>query len=452
MADSGDSLEVFIDLLPRHRQYHGQLAADLDRILTSKQQALFSTQPAAPVARPRNNHTTTTTITIPGFAKQVKRLVNQSMSTLTQWTKLLNAPTTSDIVSMQPLPDLQSALITPSSANTEAVLKTGRSLAQAPQKLSAAGPTKNALSGVSHAVTNNNTGSTSQISYGGRAQHSVSKTGARPWMSASGTNTREDDISKEAQPVPPTDGSDTADSENSRDSVYRTDQPTYSHVAMLVDISFLSVRALEALESRASTGLFEIEKARSNLITKIIALGMKKRALQELRILREQLIAGAMVVWDEPDLAVRGQQLPSVSNTRLYPTSRLSSSESLQRTYQDLFSFPFPNKVVSDLEACPSKQLPTSSPSGGVGPTQTFVLLVQALHNNAVRCWMDVRNGSLAHLLYPMLTRKDSPYDWCVCIAKSQPKLAQQSLDALFRLLFISAGKAVENDSSRGTV
>ncbi|KAF9279006.1 hypothetical protein BGZ88_000230 [Linnemannia elongata] len=268
-------------------------------------------------------------------------------------------------------------------------------------------------------------------------------------MAASGANTREGGASKKTQPAPPTNASDTADSEDLQDTVYRTDQPTYSHVAILVDISFLSVRALEVLENRVSTDLFEIEKARSNLITKIIALGMKKRALKELGILREQLIAGAMAVWDEPDLASRSQQLPSASKPRLHPISTSLSAESLQRTYQDLFSFPFPNKVVSDLGASRSTQSPTSSPSGNISPTQTFVLLVQALHNNAVRCWTDVRNGSLVHLLYPMLTRKDSPYNWCICIAKSQPKLAQQSLDALFRLLFISAGKAVENNPNR---
>ncbi|KAK3839360.1 MAG: peptidase family C50-domain-containing protein [Linnemannia elongata] len=156
-----------------------------------------------------------------------------------------------------------------------------------------------------------------------------------------------------------------------------------------------------------------------------------------------------MAVWNEPDLASRSQQLLSTSKTRLHPTSTPLSAESLQRTYQDLFSFPFPNKVVSDLGSCPSTQSPTSLPSGNISPTQTFVLLVQALHNNAVRCWTDVRNGSLAHLLYPMLTSKDSPYNWCICIAKSQPKLALQSLDALFRLLFISAGKAVENNPNR---
>ena len=100
------------------------------------------------------------------------------------------------------------------------------------------------------------------------------QTCALPISAASGANARERGPSEKTQPAPPTNASNTADSKDVGDSVYRTDKPTYSHVAILVDISFLSVRALEVLENRVSTDLFEIEKARSNLITKIIALGM----------------------------------------------------------------------------------------------------------------------------------------------------------------------------------
>ncbi|OAQ34961.1 hypothetical protein K457DRAFT_121531 [Linnemannia elongata AG-77] len=147
MADSSDPFEVFIALLPHHRQYHVQLASDLDHILTSKQQALSSMLPTVPTARPRNSHntTTTTTTTAPGFAKQVKRLINQSMSTLTRWTKLLNATTASDIVPLQAPPDSQPALITPSLGKAEAVVNAGRNPACEIQSLSAAGSTKKAF-------------------------------------------------------------------------------------------------------------------------------------------------------------------------------------------------------------------------------------------------------------------------------------------------------------------
>ncbi|KAG0015184.1 hypothetical protein BGZ81_011822 [Podila clonocystis] len=43
---------------------------------------------------------------------------------------------------------------------------------------------------------------------------------------------------------------------------------------MLVDISFLSIECLENLSQEISAGTFEIEKARSNLASKIIELGM----------------------------------------------------------------------------------------------------------------------------------------------------------------------------------
>jgi hypothetical protein len=51
-----------------------------------------------------------------------------------------------------------------------------------------------------------------------------------------------------------------------------------------------------------------------------------------------------------------------------------------------------------------------------------------------------------------MMSQVDSPYDWCICVAKLDQQAGQQSLDALFRLLFISAGKVIENNPSRGMV
>ncbi|KAG0275409.1 hypothetical protein BGZ95_008824 [Linnemannia exigua] len=368
MAQSRDDpLEVFIGLLPDHRHYHHRLAADLDGILSSKHQELSSLQPAS-AAHSANNKNSDTSFAV--FAKQVKRLVNQCLTTLTQWSKVLNAPSTSG-----------------TGTGTATDLRGSRSFTSKPQSFkSARSPSTTAL--------------------------------------------------------------ETTDSED-LPSVYDTEQPTFSHIAILVDISFLSVHALERMEGRITTELFEIQKARSNLITKIISIGMKKRALQELGILREQLIAGAMAVWNEPELMTRTRQPPSAPKSQLYPESTSSSADSLRKTYQDLFSFPFPSKVVSDLKMSSSAQRQASSSLCSANPVKTFVLLVQALHNNAVRCWMDVRNGSLAHMLHPMLTQEDSPYDWCVCIANYQPKLAQGSLDALFRLLFISAGKAVENNPTR---
>ncbi|KAF9907200.1 hypothetical protein EC991_011190 [Linnemannia zychae] len=429
-----DPLEVFIDLLPDHRCYHDQLAADLDNILSSKLQGLPSKQLTP------TSHSTDSNTTFAVLGKQVKRLVNQSMTTLTQWSKVLNAPDTSDVVPRQHTSSSQTSLTkltpTPSADAKASTAGSGDravsdTLVKRMDVLGA--PNKDGI-----AVSQQSTTTSTQRSRTGTGINTRARRAAnlKPQSPKSGWS-----LSAVAL--------GTADSGDSPNAVYNTDQPTFSHVAMLVDISFLGVCALERMESKITTGLFEIQKARSNLITKIIALGMKKRALLELGILREQLIAGAMAVWNEPGLATRSSQTPSIPNSELYTESTSSSADSLRKTYQDLFSFPFPNSIVSSLKTHHSVQTPASSSSSNLNIIQTFVLLVQALHNNAVRCWMDVRNGSLAHLLYPMMTRNDSPYDWCVCIAKSQPKLAQGSLDALFRLLFISAGKAVESNPTR---
>ncbi|KAF9120925.1 hypothetical protein BGW39_010986, partial [Mortierella sp. 14UC] len=432
-----DPLEVFIDMLPDYRHYHDQLAADLDSILSSKQQELTFKQLAS-AAHSTNNKNSDTAFAVLG--KQVKRLVNQSMTTLTQWSKVLNAPDTTDVVPRQRTPNPHTGITRPTPTPTTDA------------KASFAGSGGRVLNHTlvkrmdASEVTNKDRVAASQPSTTGSIQRSG--TGTEINTKARRTATLKPQSSRSSR-SPSTVALETTGSEDSLNSVYNTDQPTFSHIAMLVDISFLSVRALECMESRITTGLFEIQKARSNLITKIIALGMKKRALQELKILREQLIAGAMAVWNEPELASRSSRAPSAPNSQLYPESTSSSADSLRKTYQDLFSFPFPFKIVGNPETCHSVQAPASSSSSSVNSIQTFVLLVQALHNNAVRCWMDVRNGSLAHMLYPMMTRNDSPYDWCVCIARSQPKLAQGSLDALFRLLFISAGKAVESNPTR---
>jgi hypothetical protein len=50
-----------------------------------------------------------------------------------------------------------------------------------------------------------------------------------------------------------------------------------------------------------------------------------------------------------------------------------------------------------------------------------------------------------------MMQQQDSPLEWCMYLAKTQPQAAQRPLDALFRLLFIAAGKAVETNRTSGT-
>ncbi|KAF9921248.1 hypothetical protein FBU30_008775 [Linnemannia zychae] len=391
MVRSTDSLETFIDLLPHHRQYHDRLAADLDSILNTELQALTSS--AAHSKHNQNAITSATAI----FGKQCKRLVNECMATLAQWSKVLSTPDNSDVIASQPPPS--NSQLTSTSIHSTIT-------------------STNAKTNVTECKQNIQNPKTQKSDVAAVKSHSGT------------TESRKDTRTSRTTP-------NISELEDSENPIYNTPQPTYSHIAILVDISFLGVRALERMESKVSTGLFEIEKARSNLINKIINLGMKKRALQELGILREQLITGAIVVWDEPDLMSKYDNVASVSTSLLFSVSISPSNESLQKTYQELFSFPLPIKLVNELRNHRPDQ--KSKPSPSTDPMQT----------NAIRCWIDVRSGSLAHLLYPMMTRGGSPYDWCMCIANAQPKVAQQSLDAIFRLLFISAGKVIENNRTR---
>jgi hypothetical protein len=275
MADSIDPLEVFTDLLPHHRQYHDQLAADLDRILASKKKGLSSMQPQTLPTLPQNNHATASTTSVNIFTKQVKRLVNQSMTTLTLWSKVLNAPTTSDALARQCPPGSQPAFTTSTLDSTHTTAKNAGKLAQTPRGSLTIRPAKMAQSRVSSSVSIEDAVSTASHDSGtGRAQPSRAGTGTLTGITGSETHANKGGPFKEPRSAPLSGASDMADAEDLPDSIYQTDHPTYSHVAMLVDISFMSVRALEVLDNSVSTGLFEIEKARSNLITKIISLGM----------------------------------------------------------------------------------------------------------------------------------------------------------------------------------
>ncbi|KAG0247733.1 hypothetical protein BG011_000996 [Mortierella polycephala] len=233
------------------------------------------------------------------------------------------------------------------------------------------------------------------------------------------------------------------------DSIYDTDHPTYAHIALLVDIGFLGMKTLESMSDDTATPshLLELEKARSNMVTKIVHLGMKKRALLELGVMRERLIKAAMKLWDEQDLEARDRhhnQKPQIKEA----IASSSSAESLKRQYQHLFMFPLPTAVSRSL-ASSGKSSPLSSTSSSADCIPTFMLLVLALFNNAVRCWTDVRNGALAYLLHEMTTQQDSAYEWCKNLVMIQGPSVARQFDIMFRLLFIAAGRAVERNPLR---
>ncbi|KAF9360845.1 hypothetical protein BGX26_007430 [Mortierella sp. AD094] len=464
-------LDAFIDALTDHRQYHANLVPELRELLSSVQSSASHSQ----------FHKTNDT-NAEALGKQIKRLFNQSLSTLTKWSELLEESDATNVAprdrsndttnSSRPdtTNDNPAVTIRSASKTQQAVSQT---IAATSTILTSNITTKEKSGAKSRSVpaikpTKTVTTTRDQIKakedmqvqkragqmHGARKNvdldNSKAETPPRTSKSTGTTVIARQLIAKTEISTSTTASSVSAANEK---SIYETDRPTYAHIAALVDVGFLGVRTLELMGKYISTNLFEIEKARSNLISKIIQLGMKKRALQELGYLREQLVQCAMSLWKEQDLGTLDEQeqlrSKSKSESRSANPSSSSSVDSIKKSYQHLFTFPFP-KVLSTFitDSVPNA---LSATSVGLEQVLTFIRLVQALHNNALRCWMDVRNGSLAYLLPEMMSQPSSPYDWCMCIANIHRQAGQQSLDALFRLLFIAAGKAVDIDPTRET-
>ncbi|KAI1317841.1 hypothetical protein EDD11_007643 [Mortierella claussenii] len=461
-----EALDAAISRLADHRKYHTDLVSELKTLLTNVQASVSSAATASEAHQPSDNVATV-------LGKQVKRLFNQSLSTLGTWSELLEAPDASDVVPASSTSAGQTTNTATSSTATSAappisvatVITTMSAHATTTTKQSAVAGSRSRLV---TSISKTNSASRNQAPVAedtqahkrvglmrGRSATSTTsipaKTDTRSTKSMATTTKGARAIVLGAQgqqlktKTEPSKSTGVAIVTRTQvideNSIYNTDRPTYAHIAVLVDVGFLSVRTLELMGKDISTSLFEIEKARSNLISKIIQLGMKKRALQELGFLREQLIQCAMSLWNEIDLETR-DELHQRSQAESKDAS--SSAESIKKTYQHLFTFPFPKALSTlTLDSLPNG---SSSAASGLDQVLTFIRLVQALHNNAIRCWMDVRNGSLAYLLPGMMSQQDSPFDWCMCIAKFHQLASQQSLDALFRLLFIAAGKALESN------
>lgn len=95
---------------------------------------------------------------------------------------------------------------------------------------------------------------------------------------------------------------------------------------------------------------------------------------------------------EESTGTARTQSMSPYSN-KSDPGTAKTSAESLKRTYQHLFSVSIPNFPSNAL-----MEQTTPTCTGDGSPTQTLILLVVALQTNAIRCWMDVRNGTLVYV------------------------------------------------------
>ncbi|GJJ77447.1 separase [Entomortierella parvispora] len=423
MATQRDPLDVIIDSLADPRHYHDNLVEDVKRLLDPNRQERGDSS---------------------SRGKQIKRLVNMCMSTLTQWSKVHENAASAPPTTKTPSPE--KSVQTTSATKAASVDAGATKIAARPRVARATSRTDQALPAPSTSAvlakirlaprTRGSSGSDrATMNFTGSKKALAS----RPSSSAS-TQGNLTQKQKDLGVASSAGLSTEAPSPNV------PQLPCYDHIPKLVEISFLAVGTLEAMDDSVSTGLFDIEKARSNLITKTIEIGMKKRAFEELGFLRDRLLQSAQIIWGEADLVAKDEEVKN--NVRR--GQRGSVGEDLDSpitAYRDLLRFPFPHALKSGNP----KLSEVARSASCADPVQTFVLLVLALHNNAVRCWIDARNGALAHYLHEMMQQRDSPLDWCMYLAKIQPQAAHRPLDALFRLLFIAAGKVVEaNRSSEG--
>lgn len=112
--------------------------------------------------------------------------------------------------------------------------------------------------------------------------------------------------------------------------------------------------------------------------------------------MRNRLLQSAQIIWGEAGLVAKDREAMNIIR-RGQQGSNAEDLDSPITAYRDLLRFPFPHALKSGNP----KLSEVAQPASGADPIQTFVLLVIALHNNAVRCWIDARNGSLAHVSAP---------------------------------------------------
>lgn len=251
MATQRDPLDVIIDSLADPHHYHDNLVEDVKRLLDP--------------SRWDRSHSSFR-------GKQVKRLVNMCMSTLTQWSKVH-----------------ENAVSAPPTVKAPSSEKAAQPTMATKPTASAAAATISSHSRVSRATTR-----TEQVSSAPSISSMLTKMKPAPKTRGSSTSDRATTnlvgLKKTAAPRPSSSTPPQANATRKQKDLETTEGsaetlkpdvpqlPCYDHVPKLVEISFLAVGTLESMGDNVSTGLFDIEKARSNLITKTIEIGMVRSA------------------------------------------------------------------------------------------------------------------------------------------------------------------------------
>ncbi|KAG0231028.1 hypothetical protein BGW42_000546 [Actinomortierella wolfii] len=402
-------LERISTIVTDHRQYNDRLPSELANAFSIRYHGhVNATLPND------NDETATLASTAVALTKQeivlVKTIVNHAMNMLNKW----------------------SAFFQNSDANSKGENETGSSgastVASSGRGHGLATATKQ---GSAHTVATKASTTLTRKTRADRMGASSTATTATRTAGVSTTRTR--------QAVQTSDSVSARSTSKSRStlnasSIFNTADPTYDHVLILVDIGFIALQILERLDLNASKGFLDVHKARSNLVNKIISLGMKKRGMQELAIMRTQLLKAVELLWPKDKLAEQQSAAPleAAHHAQIDPVIA-----SILSSHQDLFCFPVPPALENTLTA----EDMLSSTSASADQLQTFILLVNGLHNNAIRCWMDVRQGALTHYLDILLQQPGMPATWCSLLTRLNPKASLGPLDAMLRLHFQAAEK-----------
>jgi len=212
-------------------------------------------------------------------------------------------------------------------------------------------------------------------------------------------------------------------------------------IACLIDTSFYALRALHLLNDTKAVKHLDVEKARSNLITKLININQYNRAIQELTSFREHL-ANLIGVNPTSHLtqAVGGKALEAgeksilteALNSPTTPASPRAFKSTARQLTAELYKAATANSArESHSEHASLLQLPMQQNMNNI----SMVRLILAYQLNAIRCFVEMDGGARISELPDLLERKGSFFDWCRHLATMEEEKAQEQFEYLYRLL-----------------
>ncbi|ORZ20231.1 hypothetical protein BCR42DRAFT_204087 [Absidia repens] len=255
----------------------------------------------------------------------------------------------------------------------------------------------------------------------------------------------------------------------------------------LIDTSFYAISALKHMEHMSSFKPLDIEKTTSNLICKLVDLGEWKKALEELRKLRQQLakIANIQLGNETTSHLFSGDMIAPASNM----TDNLHKSVDNISTFNDQQS-PSAQCVSSNENilteppnqqhyARPIQSLSPESPLGGNHPhnispcelemiqqygdlftlpldinvsDRSLILLVLAYQMNVIRSWCDINHGVMIKYIGILLDQPGNFIDWCKHLMPYDDVIAKKQLDLLVRHLTFTVNKVATFDNPLHTM